>query len=124
MDVFNRQDTKESRKSLRKNQTDAEKILWSKLRNKQLNGYKFFRQYGIDKYIVDFYCPKLKLAVEVDGGQHYNKEAIDYDKRRSIFLESKSIKTVRFTNIDILKNIQGVFVKIIEEIALIKGELP
>ena len=68
MRIFNTLFIKNKRKSLRKSQTDAEKKLWSKLRNKNIFGYKFYRQYGIGPYIADFYCPKLKLAVEADGG--------------------------------------------------------
>jgi very-short-patch-repair endonuclease len=65
--VFNTIQTKTKRIVLRKNQTDAEKKLWARLRNKQFYGYKIFRQYGVGQYIADFYCPRLKLVIEVDG---------------------------------------------------------
>lgn len=109
MKVFNRETTKEKRKELRKNQTDAERLLWSKLRNKQLNGYKFFRQYGVGSYIVDFYCPLLKVVIEIDGGQHYSQEGIAYDHQREEFLKTENIKVIRFTNLDVLKNIEGIY---------------
>lgn len=90
-------------KALRKNSTDIEKILWQKLRNRQLNGYKFKRQVPIGSYIVDFVCTAAKLIIEVDGGQH--SEQIDYDAKRTKFLESKNFTVVRFWNNEVLTNI-------------------
>ena len=116
MELFNKKATKEKRKTLRKNGTDAERLLWSKLRNKQINGYKFFRQYGIGQYIVDFYCPQLKAVIEVDGGQHYTHEGLEHDKQREERMVSCGIKTIRFSNLDILKNINGVLMRIKEEL--------
>ncbi|MEK6646637.1 MAG: endonuclease domain-containing protein [Candidatus Firestonebacteria bacterium] len=118
MEIFNRQETKKKRKVLRKNQTEAEKLLWSKLRNRQVEGYKFFRQYGIDKYIVDFYCPKLKLVIEIDGGQHYTEEGYAYDGEREQYMVSVGVKTMRFSNLDILKNVEGVFMQLESELPL------
>ena len=69
MQVFNQKVTKTKRQQLRKRQTDAERKIWNLLRNKQMKGYKFFRQYGIDGYIADFYCPQLKIVFEIDGGR-------------------------------------------------------
>ena len=60
----------------------AEVILWEKLSRKQMHGYKFRRQYGVDQYILDFYCPRLKLAIEIDGDSHFVTGAEDYDKER------------------------------------------
>ena len=108
MIVFNTKDTKEKRKILRRSSTDAESKIWSKLRDKQFYGYKFYRQYGIDHYVADFYCPKLKLAIEIDGSSHYSKEGLAYDKERSDRFLSYGIRTMRFTNIEVLKNIAGV----------------
>ena len=68
--AFNWPSAKTRRRSLRKSSTDAERKLWSKLRNKQLAGLKFFRQYSVGPYILDFYCPTLRLDIEADGGQH------------------------------------------------------
>ena len=65
---------KQISRNLRRNMTDAERLLWSNLMGKQLKGFQFYRQKIIDNYIVDFYCPKLKLVIEVDGGQHYSAE--------------------------------------------------
>ena len=116
MKFFNLKKTKDKRLSLRKNQTDAEKLLWNKLRNKQVNGYKFFRQYGIGSYIVDFYCPTLKFVIEVDGGQHYDEEVMQYDVRRFGFLNELGIKVIRFSNLDVLGSIDNVCEKILNEL--------
>jgi very-short-patch-repair endonuclease len=112
--MFTRNDPalKQRRRELRRNQTDAEKVLWSKLRAKQFYGMKFFRQYSIGPYILDFYCPTLKLAVELDGGQHADKQNHDYDTARTEFLTIQGIKVVRFWNNEVLGNINGVLEKI------------
>jgi very-short-patch-repair endonuclease len=79
---------KQRRRELRRNQTEAEKALWAHLRNKQFYGMKFFRQYSIGPYILDFYCPTLKLAVEFGGGQHNPFEGKEYDAARSRISEN------------------------------------
>lgn len=92
-----------------------EKILWQKLRAKQMYGYKFRRQYGIDRFVVDFYCSQVKLAIEVDGDTHYgqNKEA---DSIRQKYIESLKISFLRFTNREIMENINGVVERIVQEL--------
>lgn len=94
------------RRSLRKNQTDSERKLWQSLRNKQLNGFKFFRQYSIGFYILDFYCPQRLLAIELDGGQHMDQK--QNDDKRTIYLNQNGIHVVRFWNNDVLQNIDAV----------------
>lgn len=98
--------------------TEAEVILWNRIRKKQINNLQFNRQKPLGKYIVDFYCPAKKLVIEVDGGQHYeNGENIKGDRERDKFLrEVLRLKVIRFTNIDITKNIVSVIDKILEEI--------
>ena len=91
---------------------EAEEILWSKLRRRQLGGLKFRRQYGIGIYSVDFYCPELRLAIEVDGDSHFRQGASGRDLRRQLFIEEFDIKVVRFTNDDIRSNLDGVLVAI------------
>ena len=103
-------------KSLRKKQTDAEKLLWSNLRNRKLNGYKFRRQHAIKSYIVDFYCAEKMLSIEVDGEIHLKKEQIEYDKNRTEELNLLEIKEIRFTNEEIDKNISLVLKKILIEL--------
>jgi very-short-patch-repair endonuclease len=93
-------------RELRKRMTPAERKIW----------YEFLRYYPltisrqkpIDNYILDFYCPKLKLAIEIDGDTHYTKEGIVNDKKRTKILESYNIKVLRFTNTEVLNNFEGV----------------
>jgi len=105
---------KEFSQKLRVSQTNTEKILWNKLRRKQLKGYLFTRQKPIGKYIVDFYCHKLKLVIEVDGDLHYlTKKDIIKDKIRDKYLKDLDLEIYRINNIDIYKNlkevIQGIY---------------
>lgn len=97
---------------LRENETDTEKILWEKLKNKQLGGFKFRRQHPISLYIADFYCHKLKLIIEIDGGYHYTKEQIPKDNERTKILEFNGVRVIRFSNQEILSNIEKVLEKI------------
>ena len=103
---------KEYSRELRKNMTDAERKLWSRLRRKQLKGLQFYRQRIIGNYIVDFYCPKARMIIEVDGGQHYSEEGEEKDRRRDDHLESKGLKALRFSDRDVLKNLDTVVEKI------------
>ena len=96
--IRNRASLKNRRKELRKNQTEYEKIFWQKLRNRQLNNLKFFRQYSFGAYILDFYCPEIRLAIELDGGQHLNEENQVYDKERTLYLEANRVRVLRFWN--------------------------
>lgn len=95
--------------------TKAEIYLWSKLKGKQINGLKFRRQYGINKYIVDFFCPELRLAIEIDGGVHCRNSRIISDLQRTKDIEALGIKVLRYTNIDVLKNMKGVVQDIMEK---------
>jgi len=79
------------RKKLRNNATRAEIVLWSIIKNKQLDGRRFRRQFGVGKYVLDFYCPSERLAIELDGHYHYTEEGIERDKERALFyLKTKS----------------------------------
>jgi len=106
---------KDRARNLRKNQTEAEKLLWSYLRNRQIEGCKFRRQWPIGAYIVDFACLSRQLVIELDGGQH--AEAITYDKTRTRFLEAKGYKVIRFWNNDMLANPVAVLQQIYEEVS-------
>lgn len=87
----------------------AEKLLWVKIKNRQLRNYKFRRQYGIRKFIVDFYCPEVKLAIEIDGESHFeNTQAEMQDIIRQQFIQSMDIRILRFTNAEIYNNLDGV----------------
>jgi very-short-patch-repair endonuclease len=96
------------RKELRNNPTDAEKRLWYYLKGKQLSGYKFRRQYGVDHFILDFYCPALKLGIEVDGSVHDQQEIVAYDKERQMYIESFGITILRIKNEQVLNEIDDV----------------
>ena len=113
--IFNSKKNKVVRRVLRKNMTEYEKILWNKIRRDFL-GVRFRRQYGIGNYIADFYCPEFKIVIEIDGGQHFEDEGLEYDRVRENDMKNLGIKTLRFTNIDILKNIDGVLEQIKIEI--------
>ncbi len=103
---------KERRRQLRRNQTDAERAFWARVRNRQFLGMRFFRQYSVGPYILDFYCPALKLAIELDGGQHNQTEAREYDAARSEFLHAHGIEVIRFWNDEILREIEGVLARL------------
>jgi very-short-patch-repair endonuclease len=93
---------------LRNNMTDAENMLWLKLRRKQLKEYPFYRQKIIGKYIVDFYCPKANLVIELDGGQHYSETGQEKDRTRDNVLREMGIKVLRFSDRGVFENIGGV----------------
>jgi len=107
---------KKRRRELRRNQTEAEKMVWAHLRNKQFYGMKFFRQYSIGPYILDFYCPTVKLAIELDGGQHNQPENKGYDLARSEFLKAQSIDVIRFWNHEVLLNMEGLLSELASKI--------
>src|SRR5580704_2756915 len=95
---------------LRREQTDAESVLWQHLRGKRLNGAKFRRQHLIGDHIADFCCLKHRLIVEVDGGQHADE--VEKDAARTHHLEEHGFRVIRFWNDDVLKNIEGVLTSI------------
>ena len=99
-------------KYLRKNSTLEEKRLWNILRNRQFHNLKFRRQYPIDNYIVDFACLEEMLVIELDGGQHNEEKNIEYDSKRTEYLNSKGYRVLRFWNNDIFNNIDGVLCEI------------
>lgn len=103
---------KPTRKTLRNEPTPAEKRLWNKLRNSQLDGKKFRRQHSIGNYILDFYCPQQKLAIELDGNSHFTAAGIEYDAKRTEFLNNVGIQVLRFTNMEIFENLENVLEKI------------
>lgn len=94
--------------------TDAERALWRQIRKKELKGCQFYRQKNIGNYIVDFYCPAAKLIIELDGDQHYLEEGIKKDKIRDAYLAHLGFTVLRFSDRDVLKNMEGVIEKILE----------
>lgn len=110
--IYNKTHFKERRRDLRKNQTEAEKVIWKSIRNENLFGLKFFRQYSVGAYVLDFYCPAHKLAIELDGGQHSEEENQSYDNVRTEYMKSLGIEVMRFWNSDVILNIEGVLAEI------------
>lgn len=97
--IFNKLSEKEKRRRLRKKTSSSEKIVWTYLRRKQILGERFLRQFSVDYYVLDFYCPRLRLAIEIDGDSHFiNQDAIDYDKERQDYIEKLGIEFLRFKN--------------------------
>jgi very-short-patch-repair endonuclease len=97
---------------LRNNMTNAENMLWLRLRGKQLKGYPFYRQKIIGKYIVDFYCSKANLVIELDGGQHYSDTGQKKDRTRDDVLRKMGLKVLRFSDKDVFENLGGVMERI------------
>ena len=108
--VFNQKRLKETRKKLRNNMTEAEKELWEFLRWKKINWLKFRRQHSVWRYILDFYCPKIKLCIELDWKIH--NETKEYDEIRTEYLNQSKINVLRFANDDIFNKINLVISKI------------
>ena len=117
---YKKSSEKEKRRKLRQNQTNAEELVWRYLRNQQMLGYKFKRQYSVDHFVLDFYCPELKLAIEVDGESHNNLEQQEYDIQRQKYLESFNIKFVRIKDEELLGNPNQAFTKIEDTIKLLE----
>jgi len=103
-------------RELRQKQTDSEKALWQKLRDKQFEGIKFRRQQPVGPYIVDFISPKEKIIIEIDGGQHNEKEIQKKDEERTVWLEKEGYLILRFWNNEVLFNPGGVLERIREAI--------
>src|ERR1035437_4301018 len=101
--INNLPEMKPFRRKLRKNMTAAEVALWLMIKNKQLDGERFLRQYSIGHFVVDFYCPKHKLAVELDGEVHFTEEAAAYDAKRTAYLNSVGVQVVRFENFEVFQ---------------------
>lgn len=102
----------ESARSMRSNPTKAEAHLWKFLRKKQLGGYRFRRQHVIDAFIVDFYCPQARLAIEVDGPIHLSDQ--DFDEAREDYLVELGYRVLRFENEDVLLNTTMVLERILQ----------
>ena len=96
------------RQSLRNNATSAEAILWRALKGKQVVGLKFRRQFGVGPYVLDFYCPEIRLGIELDGGVHKTSYTYEYDEMRTRFMAENRIRVMRFDNEVVYNNIQGV----------------
>ncbi len=118
---YNKSSEKFKRRNLRNNPTYGEKLLWNSLRKKQVADTRFLRQYSVDKFVVDFYCPELHLAIEIDGPTHFeSEEKIEYDKARQIHIERFNIKFLRYTDDKVKNNFEEVIKEIEEEVLILK----
>jgi very-short-patch-repair endonuclease len=112
--IHNRKYLKDYRKDLRSNLTPAEAALWVMLKGKQLEGRKFRRQHSIGNYIVDFYCPSEKLAIELDGDHHFSSGGYELDQEKEECLKKNGIRIIRFENDEVFKATQAVLDDIIK----------
>jgi very-short-patch-repair endonuclease len=108
MPIHNIKPLKPIRKSLRNSLSPAEAIFWKNLQRSQVEGMKFRRQHSIGSYVVDFYCPECRLAIEVDGEGHFNSIKAEYDARRTAYLNKLNVQVLRFENRIVFENLQGV----------------
>ena len=95
-------------RTLRKKMTDSERVLWSRLRAKQICGVQFYRQKPIGSYVVDFYGPRAKLVIEIDGSQHRQQDAMAADQRRDAFLAQAGLTVLRFNSREVLTETDAV----------------
>lgn len=114
--IYNRQRSRTRRRVLRKLTPAPESLLWYWLRDRRFLGYKFRRQYSVGRYIVDFYCPQAKLVIELDGDSHFRRRAEAYDANRTAYLRSVGLRVVRFTNDEVVNNLEGVLESIAEDL--------
>jgi len=114
--LYYNRNLKNTARTLRKNMTDTERLLWSRIRRKQLKGHQFYRQKTIGNYIVDFYCPSAGLIIELDGSQHLSEEGMKKDRARDQFLNRLGFKVVRFLSVDVFSNIDGIVEEIYEQL--------
>ena len=101
--ILNTKKLQPFRRILRKKMTFAEVALWIMIKNKQLDGVRFLRQYSVGHYILDFYTPQFKLAIELDGEGHFTEQQMAYDKRRDEYLNSLGIRVLRFENFEVIE---------------------
>jgi very-short-patch-repair endonuclease len=106
--LYNDQVFKARRQELRGRQTKAEEVLWQRIRAGKVNGLKFYRQYSVGPYILDFYCPKIRVGIELDGESHDTTDAKIYDHERTTYLKGNKIKVIRFRNEEVIDNVERV----------------
>ncbi len=109
---------------LRCNQTPAERELWKYLRLRQIDGVRFLRQYVMGGCILDFYAPSIRLAIELDGGQHYEASACEHDDARSRWLASRGVEVLRYTNLDVSQRMNDVLDDIVRIVGRLKAHPP
>jgi very-short-patch-repair endonuclease len=119
---FSMASTVQMARRLRRNQTDAERILWFRLRDRRLGGWKFRRQMLLNGFVVDFCCPDAKVVIEIDGGQHVARR--EQDARRTANLEASGYLLLRFWNNEVMRNVEGVLQSILSTLNQHTSEPP
>ncbi|MEH2324473.1 MAG: endonuclease domain-containing protein [Nostoc sp.] len=119
--LYNKNSEIDKRRHLRQNITKAEKMIWDKIRDRQLENCKFRRQYSVDKFVIDFYSSELKLAIEIHGESHFQEHAAEYNQAIQEFIESAGIKFIRFTNNHVYANLPAVLESIAQNIRNLRG---
>lgn len=114
--IFNHNSQKDKRRKLRQHSTKAERDLWQNLRSRGLEGYKFRRQVSVGFFVLDFYCPELKLAIEVDGYTHDSDEARKYDAEREEIIKTYGVRFLRIRDEEVHENIEKALDRIKTEI--------
>ena len=115
-EFFNRESETDKRRQLRGSMPEAEVILWSRLKGRQLLGCKFRRQYSVGSFVIDFFSVEIKLGIELDGNSHFQLGAPEYDRKRQQFIESFGIRIVRILNTEVYENLDGVLEMIGREV--------
>ena len=115
-EYFNRENETDKRRRLRSSMPEAEVILWSRLKGRQLLECKFRRQYSVGSFVIDFYSVEVKLGIELDGDSHFRAGAREYDHERQRFIESFGIRIVRVLNTEVYENLDGVLEMIGREV--------
>ena len=118
--IHNERNQKILRQTLRNNIASAEAILWRMLKGKKVDGLKSRWQFGIGQYVLDFFCPEIRLGIELDGGVHKTSYTHEYDEMRSRFLAENGIRVLRFENEEVYNNVEG----IIEAIRVARSDHP
>ena len=111
-------------REMRREPTEAEALLWERLRGRRLNGWKFRRQYSYERFILDFYCADAKLIVEIDGAIHLTSKQQIYDRERTIWLEVSGFELIRFTNEQVLDQTDYVLTQIDNKCKDLSSPLP
>jgi len=114
--IYTKKELKIRRKILRHNMTVEENILWTKIRKKQIGGFRFLRQFSVNMYVIDFYCPALKLAIEIDGTSHDSLDDKEYDAIRQSEIEQLKIEFMRFKNNEVLNDLDSVIQRIRQKV--------
>ena len=106
------------RRRLRRQSTPAEALLWAHLRGRRFANFKFRRQHSVNHFILDFFCADRRLAIELDGGQHFDPAALAYDRRRTLVLAGRDVTVLRFTNDQVLRETEAVLLAIARQLAI------